>query len=226
MRDICNDADLVDGIIRQRSNDKSCIFEIDMTNLLNKGNMTVIQLKQKLDLFKIFTGQDVEINITEADYTFSDQYSSISFLLPNMNYIDNKYMGEEELENIFSLNEEDLILETTISTEISERIKTIATSFNTTTLEIEFSGDTAEVVCATQAADQKAKVVRDIVTNRNIEETSTNLVIIPFISDHDGDMTLSMYNIKDDIIVNKFSSSVGGINYTIYSRSMMIKEED
>jgi len=226
LKDICNDVDMVDGVVRQRSNDKSCIFEIDMTNLINEGRLPIIQLKQKLDLLKIFYNQNVTVSISDTSYTFSDEYSSITCLMPDMDYIDNSFMTEEELGSVFVLTDEDLILETTISSNVSERIKTISSSFNTSTLEIDFNGSTAEVVCSTQAGDQKASIIKDIITNRKIDDSTTNLVSIPFITDHDGDMTLRMYNIKDNVLVNKFSSSIGGVNFNIYSRSMLSTEED
>jgi len=225
LKDICNDIDMVDGIIRQRTNDKSCIFEIDATTLINEGKLPIVQLKQKLDLFKIFHGQDVTISIEDNSYSFSDNYSSITFLMPDPEYIDNKFMDENELNSIFVLDDEDLIMETVISSNLSERIKTISSSFNTTTLEIAFSGDSAEVICATRAGDQKATIVRDIITNRSIE-SSSSLVIIPFITDHDGDMTIKMYNVKDNVLINKFSSTIGDVNFNIYSRSMLSTDED
>ncbi len=226
MKDICNDADIVNGIIRQRSNDKSCMFEIDMTNLISEGNLPIIQLKQKLDLFKIFSGQEVAININDTEYRISDQYTTITFMAPNLDYIDNKYMTKEEMDEIFVLEEENLILETTITSTIADRIKTITGSFNTSTLEVVFDVETANVICSTQAADQKATVLKDIMTNRVMDEAVTNIVIIPFISDQDGSMTMKMYNIRDNVLVNKFESSIGGINYSIYTRSILSTEDD
>lgn len=226
LKDICNDVDIVEGVIRQRSNDKSCIIEIDMTPLLQQGNLPITQIKQKLDLFKIFSGEEITVDMNESRYVLLDQYSSISFLNPNHDYIDNKFMDLDELNSMFTLSEENLILETTLTSEISERIKTITNSFNTSTLEVEFNGETAQIICSTQAADQKAIVKKDIVTNSNIDEKTTNLVSIPFVTDHDGDMILQMYNIKDNILINKFSSCVGGINYIIYSRSILISEDE
>jgi len=225
LRDICNDVDLFEGIIRQRSNDKSCIFEINMSSFINESRLPIIQIKQKLDLFKIFSNQDVSVSINEKAYVFADQYSSIRFLSPKLDYVDNKYMTLEELEEIFVLNDDDLILETSITHDISERIKTISSSFNTSSIEILFDNELANIVCSTQAGDQKAFVLKDIVTNRKMPNVSTNLVSIPFIVDHDGTMNLKMYNIKNNILINKFNSVIGDIDFSIYSRSMFSSEE-
>ena len=225
LKDICNDVDMRDGIVRQRSNEKSCIFEIDLTNFISNGKLPIVQLKQKLDLLKIFYNQDVNLSIDDTSYSFSDSYSSIICLMPDVKYIDNEFMTEEELNSVFVLDEEDLILETTISNAISDRIKTISSSFNSTTLELDFNGETTDIVCATQAGDQKASIVKNIIMNRNVDNCLSNLISIPFITDHDGDMNMKMYNTLKNGLINKFSSSIGGVNFIIYSRSKLSKKD-
>jgi len=57
LKDVCNDADIRDGILRQRTNDSANVFEIDMIPIINTLDIPLVNLKQKLDLLKIFLSQ-------------------------------------------------------------------------------------------------------------------------------------------------------------------------
>ena len=69
LKETCNDVDVRGGIIRQRSNDNSCIYEIDLNPLLEDINLPISNIKQKIDLFKIFVGQDVTVSVDNETYT-------------------------------------------------------------------------------------------------------------------------------------------------------------
>ena len=76
--------------------------------------MAISDIKRKLDLLKTFAGQDVTLNIIDGSpghFIFEDSFSSLKFISPSLDYIDNKYMTIEELESIFNMSEDDLILE-------------------------------------------------------------------------------------------------------------------
>ena len=53
-KDLCNDVEIRNGFIRQKTNDGSVVFEIDLTSLLGDLNIRFSNLKEKLDLFKVF----------------------------------------------------------------------------------------------------------------------------------------------------------------------------
>ena len=54
LKDVCNDADIHGGILRQRTNDSANVFEINMTPIIRTLNIPLVNLKHKLDLLKIF----------------------------------------------------------------------------------------------------------------------------------------------------------------------------
>ena len=66
LREICNDVDIRGGYIRQRSNDLTSIFEMDLTSLIGDSQIPITNLKKKLDLLKTFSGQSVTIEIEEG----------------------------------------------------------------------------------------------------------------------------------------------------------------
>ncbi len=225
LKEPCSDIDIRNGIIRQRSNENSCIFEIDLTSLLTDISVPIIDIKQKLDLLKIFADQEVNITVDDSACVFADQYSSLSFKTPNLEFVDNKFMTEEELNAAFSLDDDSLILATEIPTTISERISVIKQGFNITTIKVDINGEQANITARTQAKDQQAQLMDEIVTEMSLN-CETDLLIVPFVIDHDGDMEFKMYRVQDDVSVNKFDTSIGDMSVIVYSRSSIIQNEE
>ncbi|MCK5605174.1 hypothetical protein KAR91_25005 [Candidatus Pacearchaeota archaeon] len=225
LKEHCSDADIREGVIRQRGNENTSVFEIDMSSIIEDISLPISDLKQKLDLLKMFSDQEVTISVIIPDgetgyFTVGDQYSSLKFIRPDLEYMDNKFMSQEERESVFQLNEEDLILSNDISSFISDRMKVVATGFNINTVEITINGEEANISAKTQASDQFAKFVEGIVTDK-VLECSSNMVITPFIIDHDGDITFRMYNTADGISSNSFSTSIADIPINMYTRSTL-----
>ena len=197
LKDVCNDADIHDGILRQRTNDNANVFEIDMTPIIDTLDIPLVNLKQKLDLLKIFLSQSstqsqtVDITVDDdGNFTFSDEYSSINFQGPELAYMDNRFITEEELEHIFTLNEEDVILQVDVENNISDRMRIIAQSFNVNSTQISMENDVASITMETQGHDQNAKILTDITLEQPMECTSS-LTNTPFIIDHDGKIELN-----------------------------------
>lgn len=230
LKDVCNDADIHDGILRQRTNDSANVFEIDMTPIISSMNIPLVNLKQKLDLLKIFQNQNstqsqtVDITVDdENNFIFSDEYSSIKFQGPDLEYMDNRYITQEELETIFTLNEEDVILSCDIEPNISDRMRIIAQSFNVNSTQISFENEVASISMSTASHDQKAKILSNITLDQPMECVSS-LINTPFIIDHDGKIELKMYNYQEQICSNTFKTGISEIDIAIYGRSSLIEE--
>ncbi len=226
-KDVCNDIDIRSGFVRQRTNDKFSVFQIDFNSIIPGLNIPITDLKQKLDLFKIFTNSDVTFTTEDTYYTISDQHSSIRFENPDLDFIDNKFLSVDELNNVFITNEEDVILSTEISESISQRMKVITGVFNINSMKVSFEGDKANISARTQSKDQYAELITNIVTEKVIN-CSTDIVSTPFVIDHDGLIKLKMYGVENDensISCNVFSTCIGNIDIKIYTRSSLISEE-
>jgi len=224
MKDICNDVDIRGGKIRQRSNDHSVIFEMDLTPLISDMNIPITKLKEKLDLFKCFVGNDVDI--TDDDkYSLADRLSLISFKRPLLTLIDNQFISEEEFSTLFTLDESDVILSYNIPTMVSERMRTITQGFNVNNVVVVFNGETADITAKTISKDQFAKFVGDI-TVEDEKNCMSNLIVTPFIIDHDGDISFSMYEVREGHSINKFSTTVGDVSINVYGRSSLIEAEN
>jgi hypothetical protein len=233
LKDVCNDVDIRNGTIRQRTNGNVSIFEIDISSIVEDASFAIIDLKQKLDLLKTFQGQDVNIEIEEStpgdvgNFTFSDEFSSLRIVLPTPEYVDNKFMSEEELRSIFNSSEEDLIFEYAIPQLITDRVSIITTNFNVKSIRVDFEGDKAQISTATQSKDQLAKFASDLETNMEFEKSSAYISVIPFSIDHDTDIEFKMYkDPNQDVTLNNFSTQLGDIDINIFTRASIIKEDD
>lgn len=227
LREVCNDVDLRAGMIRQRSNDKSTVFQMDLRPLLTEVDMPISDIKKKLELLKTFAGQEVTIGFHNDHFTFADQFTTIKFMNPTLDYMDNKYISMEELETVFVMDDDELLIDTELSSMITERIKIITQTFNTQAIQIVFNGETADLTAVTQARDQFAKILGDIVTNAVLEGCSSNLSTVPFSIEHDTDVQFKIFkHPSQDVLMNKFATTIGELEVIIYGRAAIIKDED
>lgn len=229
LKDFCSDADIRAGVIRQREDQNSAVFEIDMTSLIGEIDLPIDKLKNKVDMLKCFSGQEIEIVSDEREFKFLDQFSVLKIENPRLDYLNNEYMTVEEVDNVFPIVEEDNVLVSNITTMISDRMRTITQGFDVNNIQVNFEGETAFISAVTRAKDQSAKFLSGITTNREMPPCYSNLVAVPFIIDHDGDIDFRMYNSEDangNVCVNKFTTMIGEIDVTIFGRSSLYEFEE
>ena len=232
LKEICNDVDIRNGRIRQRTNDLTSVFEMDLTSLITDAAIPITNLKKKLDLLKTFAGEDVVIEIHEGEtesesyFIVSDEQSSIRFKFPALEFMDNKYMTEEERDNIFLLNEDELMLHDQLNNVISERIRIITDNFNTQSLQVKFSGDTAMITASTQSKDQTAKFKSNIPTTIEFEgDYISNLSAVPFCIEHDTDLEFKMHkDPNQNLAYNQIKTDLGSVVIHIYSRAAIVED--
>lgn len=217
-KDLCNDVDIREGIIRQRTNDNVSVFEIDCSSIINNLCLPISDIKAKLEIFKCFIGQEVTIDNDGENFIFRDQYSIINFKNPHSDFIDNKFINANDFNTQISMNDEDLLLSTSIDKVISDRIKVVCGVFNVNTIQVLFEDDNVSIVGATTSKDQAAKFISGITPERN-DNVYSNLSIVPFIMDHDGEIIFKMYENTNDRVMNVFQTTISDVNITMYCRS-------
>jgi len=227
-KDVCNDVDIREGIIRQRSNDNFSVLELDLTPIIEEIDMPISSLKNKLDLFKIFQGQDeVVIESNDDSFSISDKFTKITIEKPALEFLDNQFVSEEDRDSIFIMNEDDVLLASNISEQLSERITTITNSFDVGQIQVIFDGDKATICTKTQSKDQYAEIVSGIESEKDITAYS-NLSSTPFKIDHDGDINFTMFMADEDkrVCSNRFETSIGDVSVSIYGRSELANDDD
>jgi hypothetical protein len=224
LNNICNDVDIREGVIRQRTNDSATVFGVDLNSIIGNINLPISKLKEKLDIFKSFAGGEVSITVTDDDYMISDSDGTVKYKYPLLEYLDNKFISQEELSRVIVTNQEDLILSTQISKKTSDRMKIIASSFHVNSVQVILSGEVATISSADQSKEGFAKFVQNITLNKELNH-SANLVITPFVIDHDGDINFEMFDSGNNVVINAFSTTIGSINVNLYTRASMVENE-
>ena len=95
-------------------------------------------------------------------------------------------------------------------------MKIVSTGFHVNSFQMIFEGETALIKSRTMSKEQTASLIGNILLAEKVAGYS-NLVIIPYICDHDGDILCKIYKIRDRFIC-KYSMFVGSVPVTIYTR--------
>lgn len=223
-KDLCNDVDIREGFIRQKTNDGAVVFEVDLTSVIGELNIPISNLKEKLDLFKIFLGQNVVIDNDSENFTFSDTYSSLKFKNPDLDFIDNKFILRSDLESVISTNNEDMMLSTSLISTITDRIRVITQGFHVNNVQVAFAGEEACITSVTQSKDQFANFINGLQAEQNVN-CNVNLTATPFIIDHDSDILFEMFKNGEDRSLSRFSTTISDINIVMYSRAQLLFTE-
>jgi hypothetical protein len=226
IKEECTDIDVRSGMIRQRNNSEMVIFDIDASDLLQDMDLPLIGVKTKVDLLKMFVGNDeIELATDDERYSIKDEFSKISFVVPNVQFIENKFIEKTQLTQMFEFDDREIVFSHNFSQKVCERMRIIATNYDIDSFMIEFNGDFATMKANTESKDQSAVLVSDIPLDIHIEGKICNIISTLFITEHDSELRLNMYINKSGILFNEANTSMKGINYTIYNRTRLLDEE-
>lgn len=195
------DVDIREGIIRQVDSSKTWMMEIDLTNIIADESLPIQLLKEKLKLFELLRGQDVTIDVSDTVYSLRDETTKFTFTKPKLEYLDDKFMTEEERDNRFQLKEEDLLTEFVINQQLSDRIRVTGSVFNVTALRILYEGETIRLEVQNLSRSDKVTFMRGIPLNKDINDRVSLITYTPFILDHDGDLEVKIYEFQNVFIV-------------------------
>ena len=222
----CNDADINEGVFRQRSNDRFAIFEADMKSLLGDSTFAVPTLKEKLKLLKDLAG-DVTVEVDQDKVVFSDGASSYSIPAPDRSFLDNPYISKPDFDSLLQnfLQGKRPLIKSRIGKRDLKRIRNAASTFHTNACKVVFDNQSASIRVEENARPKDARssveIVKDILL---LEPTSgyTNLTVGPFDSlDYDGDIDWEMYR-DDRVLVSKYCGSIGDVPAATYARSPLV----
>lgn len=222
VKDHCNDVDIRGGFIRQRTNDSATMVEVDLTPIIGKVNLPISLLKEKLNIWKCFSGRDVNISTSNDFYSFSDDLSTLETKNPKLEYLDNKFITEQELRTVLAVNQGNLILSTDISERACKRIKNVTRLFYIRSLQVEINNDNASLSASTSSKENYIKFLSGIPINRRLNHVA-DLIITPFTVEHDGKMKFEMsaHATENNMVVNKFSMALGCVRINLYSRTVL-----
>ena len=80
---------------------------------------------------------------------------------------------------------------------------------------------------STPSRDQTARFCDGIMTNEIIEGATTNISNVAFSMDHDDNISYVMFKAPNQsVALNKFSTKIGDINVTVFSRSQIVADDE
>lgn len=219
----CNDADINDGVIRQRSNDVGAIFEVDMTAMLGSSTFTIPNIKGKLNILKNLTGQ-VSIEADQNKVLFSDGDASYNMPAADQNYLDNKFMSKQVLDSILPSESQQAtpLLKTKIEKKNLKRMRNAVSTFHINTYKVVFEGHSASIIVEQGYGGSKGlKPSMEVTKDIPLSEPTTgymNLTRSLFQSfDYDGDIGWEI-NRGDNAFLSKHYGSIGDVTTLTYTR--------
>ena len=236
IQDVCTDCDIQKGVIRQRTNDRHSIVQIDLKSLLEEDTSICFSLlKQKIALLKSFelddsaevddAEKDITLELLDKTYKFTDVFSSLTFRVPIRKFLDNSYVTVEELDKMFDLKEEDMVLSHTITSYMCKRIKAITEGFNSDVVIWNMNGLDASLNTATSNNDNSSQLVRNLSLNVEMPKSSARMVVFPLTLELNSDVEVNGYKLGKDRLLCKFDMKYFGIPITIYAQSQLKKEK-
>jgi hypothetical protein len=226
LKDKCNDVQIKGGVLRQRSNFKESIFEMHLSPLISDANIILSNVKQKLPMLKQLSQQgEVVLISTDDNLSFLSKRSMLKFINPRKDFLDNKFIPDEDICNLFTLTEDNLIVEYPFTKDTCQLMKVMSKQFNIVSFQMVFKGNEASIIASTLNKDQYSQMESGIPIKKTVQGFS-NIATTPFFIDHDDEILLRMHNTQETIFINKFSTTVGKVNVNLYGRSQLINEDE
>jgi len=234
-QDVCTDCDIVDGLVRQKTNDRYCTIEIDLTSVLGESSLTLGLLKTKMLLLKSFELDDsapesdgennIIVEFDKNDYRFIDDFSTLSFRIPIKKFLDNQYILDSDFSKMFTLKEEDLIFSTEINSYMCKRIKAITEGFDSEFIIWNMDKFEGSLVTETINKENTSNLVKDIELNTEMPSVSSKITSLPFKLDINSDIKINAYQVKKNVMICKFEMKYFGIPIIMYAGSNIIKSK-
>lgn len=226
----CLDCDIVGGVIRQKTDDRQALVELDLSSILGPNDLIFSMLKKKIMLLKTFeltdnvkvTDENISIEITDTSYIFIDPLSKMYFKKSLKKFLDNTYIIDEEFSRVIKCQEENLLFTTTVTAYMSKRIKTICEGFENQSVRCDVNGLSANLSVSTLNNEDISKVAENIPLNKQMPKGSFKMMYMPFALDMNADITLKVYTVASDVLLCRFTQNFYGIPVVIYTQVRLV----
>ncbi len=234
-----NDLCVVNGQFRARSNDKTCIVESMFSYFRDiVFNILDINLLVKM-LSTLDKKAAITIVIDDTNVTFTDGYQSVQVMNANSEFIDNKFIADEEMEKIVSenFNIDKSFIKETLPKSVVCNINKMTRDLNTNSISIKHTEtdlNSGHIFISNHRG-------YGFTSNDNTREYTIKLsevFLTPMMKDHyiivsnlpfifnKADMTLNYYISKDGLIITIYNTSIDGLLINIYGRAVFVEETE
>lgn len=229
----CTDCDISKGLVRQKTNDRQCIIEMDLTSLLYQNDISLSMVKTKAGLLSSFQldnnvkvdDENVTIEIDDKVYHFLDCFSKLNFTKPMSKFMDNKYIGDEEFASMLSINDDKLLFSGVVSSYVKKRIKTVCMGLAVDTIICTMNETTAKLSLTTVNNESSTNLNQQFDLNSHMDLCTARITTMPFSLDVESDLNLSVYKVTAERFLCKFSMVYAGIPINIYTQTQIDKKD-
>lgn len=226
----CTDCDIQFGKIRQKTNDRQLIIDIDVSSILAENDFSLSSAKNKLSQLKAFelddnvqmTNKSIVIESNDSNYEISDLLSRLILRKPSSAHIDNSFITDEDFGQLVVCKEESLLFKFVISNYLKKRTSSIAMLFDNDMVKCELDELIAKIYVVSGDKQNKFTLQQEIQTNKKMPHSSFTLLTIPFNLDVASDITISCYTINDSTVLCKYEQTYFGVPIILYQRSKLI----
>jgi hypothetical protein len=236
----CRDVCIEQGIIRQLSNDRSVVFEVDLRSIL--GNLTfVIAKDQNIPNFLRRAPKPITIEGKLNEFFISNPYGPywVRFDMPQL--VNNRFISEKELESSFCqfLREENLLIRIWIEKIVLKCIRIGLKVFKEKYYKLNFSKYNVEFLIEEikQHRRRKSKKKKDrffiqgiIMEEIPLFQPINGHVIMPSLPfesfDYDENFLWEVYYINGEFLISKVSGPIGEVEAIVYMQNKLIIPQD
>lgn len=232
LENCCTDCDISEGFLRQKTNDRQAIIEMDLTSILDANELSLSLIKQKVMLLKTFElddnikvdNENIVIRIEENSYQFIDPLSKMTFRKPMKKFLDNSYIPSDKFKELITCKEEDLVFSNVVSAYICKRIKAICEGFQTNSIRCEMNQLVGLLKISTIDNTNMSEVVNNIALNTEMTNSYFNMISLPFSLELNSDIKLSVYKTSGKVLMCQFDQKFYGIPMSIFTRVSLMTE--
>jgi hypothetical protein len=217
IKDDHNDIDIRNGEMRQLSLNRVYIFEADLTTILGNNDLVLPMVKSKVSLLNVLSNDTIDLLVEPNYYVFTDGISDLRFNKSSSDYLDNKYMSNQEMSQYFVLDDSLISFSIKIDKGMQNKIKVFSDNFNVDDLMININENSkAELQIMSFSNVGDAKIVKDIHVNNITEKSRICISVKPFVLDYKNDVDMIVYRTTDENVIVKLSSSINNIPFQVY----------
>lgn len=230
IQNICNDCTISNGKIRQRTNDKHSLIEMDLTSVFGERDIKFDNLKNRLSLLGTFTLSDMsaENNIlvqsNDSNFEFSDALSKLIIRRPMDIYLDNPYVPDDEYQNrmISGCTQDNVLFTHSFTTIEKKRISKVCELFGTNNVIFEFYGDTCKYLIRDSAKNNSSETSQTIALCHSLNDKKSALRSLPFNLDTPSSLEMTCYDIGGGACIFMCELNYYGIPIKIFTKERAV----
>lgn len=216
----CSDFDMVDGIVRQRTDGGVMHFEMDMSGVVSDMSFTVSDMKSKYKLLTIFDSSD-SVTIEDAGNIYKiydDKYEVCIRKVSNSKYLQNVFVDDSAYP--FYKYDGENIFEKEVTLGELKIFKKIIDGVPSSYIIVVLDGGVANLYVESDSKDLKTVLIKDLASKEGHSGTfffSNRGFLIPFDSSLnfvDMDCVFNINGKNTNII--KISSTISGIPTSVF----------